>query len=213
LKPLATAGKRDVFLNCPFDKGYDNLFEAIMFSVHDAGFRLRCAWEFDDAAQGRLDKIVNLIEQCPFGIHDLSRMALDTATGLPRFNMPLELGISHGLRHRSRQPILLVLDEQPTRYRDSCSDLAGFDIKVHAGNEEKVIECVRDWLRNQLGSGSSIPSAERMIRRWQAYRTDKEKICDELELDTQTRNFFDRQNIVFTWLKANPPSKRIPVAG
>ena len=34
---------RNVFINCPFDNAYAPIFEAIVFAVHDAGFRLRLA--------------------------------------------------------------------------------------------------------------------------------------------------------------------------
>jgi hypothetical protein len=55
-----------------------------------------CALEDDDAGEFRLSKIERIIEECKFGIHDLSAVALDVATGLPRFNMPLELGLFLG---------------------------------------------------------------------------------------------------------------------
>jgi len=31
--------EQSVFINCPFDPEYAPLFEAIVFAVHDAGFR------------------------------------------------------------------------------------------------------------------------------------------------------------------------------
>ena len=40
--------------------------------------------------QGRLDAIIGLIEASDLSIHDLSRVEL--SRGIPRFNMPLELG-------------------------------------------------------------------------------------------------------------------------
>jgi hypothetical protein len=58
------------------------------------GFRPRCALELDDSAEVRIDKILRKIAECRFGVHDLSRTELDAASALPRFNMPLELGLS-----------------------------------------------------------------------------------------------------------------------
>ena len=37
--------EKNVFINCPFDDSYNPLFEAIVFAVHDIGFRPRCARE------------------------------------------------------------------------------------------------------------------------------------------------------------------------
>lgn len=89
---------RNVFINCPFDAAYTPLFEAIVFAVNDAGFRPRCARERLDSSQIRLQKIFELIAASRYSIHDLSRTALDAATALPRFNMPLELGIDLGCK-------------------------------------------------------------------------------------------------------------------
>jgi hypothetical protein len=79
---------KSVFINCPFDGAYRPLFEAIVFAVFDCGFEPRCALETEDAGQVRMEKIFDLIEDCRFAINDLSRIELDSATNLPRFNMP-----------------------------------------------------------------------------------------------------------------------------
>ena len=50
----------------------------------------------------RLLKILCIIGECRLGIHDISRTELDAASGLPRFNMPLELGLRGRLRCSSR---------------------------------------------------------------------------------------------------------------
>lgn len=82
-----------VFINCPFDAKYRSLFQAAIFAVFDCGYVPRCALEVYDSGQVRIDKIVGLIKRCRFGIHDISRTELDRKSRLPRFNMPLELGI------------------------------------------------------------------------------------------------------------------------
>lgn len=43
-----------------------------------------------DASQHRLDKVLDLIEKCSYGIHDICSAAIDANTRLPSFNMPLE---------------------------------------------------------------------------------------------------------------------------
>ena len=70
----------------------------MVFTVHDCGFIARCALEEEDASQVRIDKIYNIIAECRYGIHDISRTELDENSGLPRFNMPLELGIFLGAK-------------------------------------------------------------------------------------------------------------------
>jgi len=92
-----------VFINCPFDPSYRQIFDAIVFSVCLLGFEPRCALEQESGTEERLAKILKLIEKCPFGIHDLSYMKMDPRTRLARHNMPFELGLFLGYEFASRQ--------------------------------------------------------------------------------------------------------------
>ena len=85
--------ERNIFLNCPFDAAYRPLFEALVFAIHDCGFQARCALEAEDSGEERIRKIKRIIRECRFGVHDISRVQLDPVNQLPRFNMPLELGL------------------------------------------------------------------------------------------------------------------------
>ena len=88
----------NVFINCPFDDQYKPLFNAMVFAIHDCSFVARSAQEAEDGSQVRIDKIYKIITECRYGIHDLSRTELDGETCLPRFNMPLELGVFLGAK-------------------------------------------------------------------------------------------------------------------
>jgi hypothetical protein len=96
---MATASPLGVFINCPFDSEYQKYFDAIVFAGTRLGFVARCARKVDDGSGTRIAKIIQLIKECPYGIHDLSRMGLDPTSKLPRFNMPFELGIFIGAKH------------------------------------------------------------------------------------------------------------------
>jgi hypothetical protein len=114
--PSRLQGK-DVFINCPFDDAYKPTFDAILFVVYYLGFTARCALEADDASELRLDKIMRIIEQCPYGVHDISSVGLSPGINLPRFNMPLELGLYLGCKrfgggtHHGKA--CLILDTDP----------------------------------------------------------------------------------------------------
>lgn len=88
----------DVFINCPFDDTYAPTFHALVFAIYACGFRARSARELDDCGQTRIDKIEAIIEESQYGIHDLSRTEPDPENHLPRFNVPLELGLFLGAR-------------------------------------------------------------------------------------------------------------------
>ena len=117
--------------------------------VQDLGFTARCATERDDSGEVRLNKIMEIIAECKYGIHDISRAQANTPD-LPRFNMPYELGLFMGCQRygvpKQRHKITLILDSERYRYQQFLSDIAGQDIKAHADDPRRVVEVVRKWL-------------------------------------------------------------------
>jgi hypothetical protein len=113
-----------VFVNVPFDRKYSPVRDAIIFVIYDCGFVARSALEVEDSGQARVDKILNIIQQSKFGIHDISRAGIDRKTRLARFNMPLELGFFLGAKRygdeRNQEKRCLILDRSPYRYRSFC---------------------------------------------------------------------------------------------
>jgi hypothetical protein len=120
------ASTDDVFINCPFDQAYAPIFQALIFCIYSCAFRPRSARELDDSGQLRMEKLYALIEECRYGIHDLSRTEPDAASGLPRFNMPLELGLFLGAKKygdaAQKLKRALVLDVEPFRYQRFISN-------------------------------------------------------------------------------------------
>jgi hypothetical protein len=204
----ATAYAKNVFINCPFDPLYAPVFDAIVFAVHDCGYVARCSLEIDDGAQVRLDRIYRVVEECRLGIHDISRTELDEAFGLPRFNMPLELGLFLGACRygspRQRAKICLILDRERYRYQRYISDLAGQDLKAHENDPKKAVRAVRDWLRNAAkasGDDRVMPGGSRMFDRYQVFLADLPAICDELGLDPEDLLYNDYTTLVVGWLR------------
>ena len=197
---------RDVFINCPFDAGYRPIFQAIVFAVSDLGFGARCALEEDDSGDVRLAKIERIVEECRFGIHDLSAVDLDAVTRLPRFNMPLELGLFLGCKRfgpgAQRRKISLVFDRDPYRYRTFISDLAGHDIHSHHANPERAIAEVRDWLRT-ASKRRILPGAAAIVEHYRRFQTQLPGICAELKLEPDRLTFLDLSTTITTWLRAS----------
>ncbi|MCY7292150.1 MAG: hypothetical protein LH615_08205, partial [Ferruginibacter sp.] len=126
----------NVFYNCPFDAEYQPTFEAVLFTIQRCGFTLRCAKEFNDTGKIRIENIIQLIKESKYGIHDLCRVELDTTSKLPRFNMPLELGIfigaiKFGSKNLQKQKEYLILDSENFRFKSFISDIGGQDIKSY----------------------------------------------------------------------------------
>lgn len=202
----ATLRSSDVFLNCPFDPGYKPIFEAIIFAVYDLGFVARCALEIDDASEYRLNKILDLIEQSRFGIHDISSVEIDPNTQLPRFNMPMELGLFLGCKRfgppPQRRKACLILDKERYRYRNFISDVAGQDIHSHEGRPEKAIVEVRDWL-SSASKRKGLPGGTAIAIRYVQFRAELPDLCDSLKRQEDSLTFPDLSEMISLWLQAN----------
>jgi hypothetical protein len=145
------ASRGEVFINCPFDAEYEPMFRALAFAILACGFTPRCALEIDDGGEVRLEKIIRLMRSCQFSLHDISRTEPDTAHHLPRFNMPFELGLFLGLARSRKKPVpALILDTESYRYQKFLSDIAGQDIRAHAGDPCKAMSQVRNWLNTHI---------------------------------------------------------------
>src|SRR5271165_2033970 len=196
---------RSIFLNCPFDEQYKAHFTALIFAVHDCGFYARCALEISDSGQSRFEKICQLTRECRCGIHDLSRTSLDPITHLPRFNMPLELGLFLGARvfasrRRPSSKVCLVMDTEQYRYRDFCSDLAGFDIEGHNGESLQIVRVVRNWLRTNQVEQENIPSGIHIFDRYNQFLEELPELCRPDHLDPNALIFPEYVSLVEAWL-------------
>ena len=195
----------NVFINCPFDSDYKHLFDAMVFAIYDCGFIARCTLEEEDASEVRIDKIYSIILDCRYGIHDISRTELDRNSGLPRFNMPLELGIFLGAKkfgiEEQKRKKCLVLDREEYRYQQFMSDIAGQDIQAHSDNPELIVRVVRDWLRN-TSRRETIPSGGIIWERYQEFMEKLPQTAREARLIVEELIFNDYTLLVAQWLES-----------
>jgi hypothetical protein len=205
---------RDVFVNCPFDLEYRPLFRGLVFAVHDCGFAARSALEAEDSGEVRVQKIVRIIGECPYAIHDISRVDLDAKTGLPRFNMPLELGLFLGAKAfgdaTNQQKRCIVLDTEQFRYQSFCSDIAGQDIRPHGGRVAAAIEIVRNWLSTVPAQDVVIPSGSVIASRYKQFRAALPAGSAALQLNPRRLTFGDHVALVVGWQKDHPWTPAAP---
>lgn len=198
--------RNHVFINCPFDHTYKPIFDAIVFAVHDLGFVARSALEIDDGSEVRLTKIERIIEECRYGIHDISNVALDANTGLPRFNMPLELGLFFGCKRfgdgRQRKKVCVILDSEPYRYRQCISDISGQDIHSHGGMHAQAIIKVRNWLA-ATSKPKFRPGGAEIVERYNRFLNDLPALCTALHRRLDDLTFGDLSEMIETWLQTN----------
>ncbi len=202
-----------VFINCPFDTEYRPIFNALVFAIYACGFYPRCALEEAGSGTVRLEKIVEIIRECQFGVHDICRTETNSE-GLPRFNMPFELGLFMGAQRlgtgRQGNKRCLILDHEQYRYQKFLSDISGQDPKAHGGNREAAIRAVRDWLAAEVRNRGDEPlaGATEILSRFAAFEKDVEKLAKRHMLDDEAgRTFADTAALISIWLQRFLPSK------
>jgi hypothetical protein len=143
----------NVFINCPFDEEYLRLLRPTLFTVIYLGFTPKIALEGLDSSEPRIKKIISLIENSKFSIHDLSRIRAESAGDYSRFNMPFELGVDVGCRMfkgaRFSTKKVLILETENYRYQRALSDLSGSDIMPHHDEPREIVAVVRNWLATE----------------------------------------------------------------
>lgn len=203
-----------VFINVPFDRQYTKLFRALVFAVHDCGFSARCALEGDDGSETRLSKLYNIIRNSPLGIHDLSRTSLDRASRLPRFNMPLELGLFLGAKRygdaKQRNKSCLILERDRYRYQTFCSDIAGQDIRAHNNNVARAIAATRNWLQ-AARQAAVMPSGATIGKHYLQFRDDLPRMCKRRGIAVGDLTFLDYRTFVTAWIVENVDTAFPPV--
>jgi hypothetical protein len=197
---------KSVFINCPFDRQYAKLFPALVFTVQDCGFIARSALETSDSGESRIEKLYRIILESQYGIHDLSRTELNKDR-LPRFNMPLELGIFLGAKKfgsgKQKQKICLILDREKFRYQKFCSDLSGNDPMAHQNHPAAAVRLVRDWLQD-TNQTTRFPGGDSIFRRYTLFEKDIPPLCASQRLRREDLTFNDLTFIIQRWLTAHP---------
>jgi hypothetical protein len=129
-----------VFINGPFDRRHEPLFVTEVGTLIFLGQQPHCVLEINEAGEGRLARIFDLMRSCRISIHDLSR------SGNPvRFNMPFELGLACALRLMSPADYdVFVLDGRAFRTDRTLSDYKGRDPLIHNGTSDGILACLLD---------------------------------------------------------------------
>jgi hypothetical protein len=159
----------------------------MVFTIISSGFVPLCALDSTDGAEIRVSKIAQMLGECDWGIHDLSRV--EVAVGeMPRFNMPMELGIHLGARllgeNKHRRKRALILEAEAHRYDRALSDISGQDIETHRGDPNEAIRCVRNWLsEHRPRSAPPLPGAAAMQADYALFQSEVGDLLRARRLD------------------------------
>jgi hypothetical protein len=159
--------ERSVFLNCPFDDLFAPLFHAAVLTIGALGFTPRCAREAEGESDPRIDRIARGLRESKYSIHDLSRFQGEGPDNLPRFNMPLELGMALSLRYQGKLSGTphnwVALVPNGFVHQKFISDLSGFDPPSHEQTAATVIKAISGWLTIQPDFSPPCPSPRAIL--------------------------------------------------
>jgi hypothetical protein len=134
--------------------------------------------------------------------------SLDAKNRLPRFNMPLELGIFLGAREygdsTQRRKSCLILDRERYRYQIFCSDISGQDIRAHNNEVSHALAAVRNWLQANLSSRRRLPGPSALLVWYVEFRRQLPYMCRLEDLRLSELTFLDYRRLVSAWIEVNP---------
>jgi hypothetical protein len=185
-----------VFLNIPYDEEFTNLYIAYIVGLYQLGLLPHVASEITGGRR-RLDRIFELIQSCRYSIHDLSRIEVSAApAAVPRFNMPLELGMTITWANLNQdQHTWFVWESERYRLQRSASDLNGTDPNIHDGTPEGVLRELCNAFRR-----TRTPSVPEMLATYRFVHSSLNEILKR----NGTRNPYDRSVFVdLCWLSSN----------
>ncbi len=171
--PNRIGSTESVFLNVPYDSAFENLYLAYIAGVSAFGLKPRAALEIPTTHR-RLDRILELIQDCNYSVHDLSRVELDrTPPRTPRFNMPFELGLTVALEKIAMPGhAWVVFESRPFRLKKSLTDIDGTDPYIHDGTIRGLFrEFGNAFVRNR-----NRPTVDEMMKIYRLLRASLKSV-------------------------------------
>lgn len=190
-----------VFINCPFDSVYTEIFRASIYTIIACGFRPVSALENNDGGT-RLDKLLRLIKSCKYSIHDISMVELDKDSNLPRFNMPFEMGIDIGYRDCGvpalKSKSFLIFESSRHKLGIYLSDLAGADPVCHITKPINVIKETRNWLNNAVSESNDfrLHGEQKIAESYDFFCKELPSMCKDAHVDVASPPYRDLLQIM-----------------
>jgi hypothetical protein len=208
----------NVFINCPLDEAYLPLLRPLIFTVAYLKFTPRLALERSDSGEVRIEKIIELIEESQFAIHDLSRCRASKVGELFRLNMPLELGIDIGCKRfkqgKWQKKRCLILETERYRYQAAISDLSNSDIFAHGNDPQQIVIGVRNWLV-QEAKAKPVPSSviQGAFLDFMTINYLRLRAENYTKSEIEKLPIAELKSRMLDWINEPDPRKAIPVPG
>lgn len=133
-----------LFINCPFDSKYRPMLRAMLFAARFYGLEIKIASSDTDSKSNRLERIIDLMKESKYSIHDLSKLRSEKRREYYRMNMPFELGLDYGIG--GKEKIFLIFEDEAYKLKIALSDINGWDVRPHYNKPEQLILEFRRWI-------------------------------------------------------------------
>lgn len=136
--------QNSIFINCPFDNEYKPMLRALLFVARFYGLEIKISLSNSDSKSNRLSRIIGLMKESKYSVHDLSRMMSKKKKEIFRMNMPFELGLDYGLC--GDEKIFLIFEDEAYKMKKALSDINAWDVRPHNNEPEQLIKEFRKWI-------------------------------------------------------------------
>lgn len=133
-----------IFINCPFDSKYKPLLRVMLFAARFYGLEIKIASSDTDSKSNRLERIIELMKDAKYSIHDLSKLKSEKKKEYYRMNMPFELGLDYGIG--GKEKVFLIFEDEAYKLKIALSDINGWDVRPHYNKPELLILEFRKWI-------------------------------------------------------------------
>lgn len=133
-----------IFINCPFDNKYKPMLRAMLFVARFYGLDVKIASSDTDSKSNRLQRIMDLMKESKYSVHDLSKLMAEKRKEYYRMNMPFELGLDYGLG--GDEKVFLIFENEAYKLKIALSDINGWDVRPHNNKPEQLILEFRKWI-------------------------------------------------------------------
>ena len=150
--------KDAVFINCPFDSKYKPMLRVLIFVARFYGLEVKISLLEVDSKSQRLGRIIGLMKDAKYSIHDLSLLKAENKNDIFRMNMPFELGLDYGLNYEKDEKVFLVFESDSYKLKEALSDINGWDVRPHKNDPEQLILEFRKWILAKRECSKEISS-------------------------------------------------------
>lgn len=116
----------------------------MLFVARFYGLEIKIASFDTDSKSNRLERIIDLMKESKYSIHDLSKLKSEKRREYYRMNMPFELGLDYGIG--GSEKVFLIFEDEAYKLKIALSDINGWDVRPHYNKPEQLILEFRRWI-------------------------------------------------------------------